>query len=217
VNNNYHIIWDFNGTLVDDAWLFVELMNKLLKKRKLIERDVTFYRQNFCFPLYKYYEKLGFDLKREPFELPSVEFINLYEKNKYRANLFNGILLILKKLKASGHSNYIVSAQYEDSLLDLVSFYKLSSYFKIIRGTNNLHAIGKDLIAKELISKFDKTKNRIIIIGDTNMDINIAKENNCQAVGITYGHQSENRFIKYNKLTKVNSVSDLNAYLSPLF
>ena len=28
-----NIIWDWNGTIVDDAWVFVEVMNDLLKKK----------------------------------------------------------------------------------------------------------------------------------------------------------------------------------------
>jgi phosphoglycolate phosphatase len=30
-----HIIWDWNGTLIDDAWLCVDIMNKILEKRNL--------------------------------------------------------------------------------------------------------------------------------------------------------------------------------------
>ena len=30
-----HIIWDWNGTLVDDTWLFVDIMNGVLKNRNL--------------------------------------------------------------------------------------------------------------------------------------------------------------------------------------
>ena len=30
-----HVIWDWNGTLVDDTWLFVDIMNGVLKDRNL--------------------------------------------------------------------------------------------------------------------------------------------------------------------------------------
>ena len=30
-----HIIWDFNGTLMDDAWLCIEVMNEMLSRRGL--------------------------------------------------------------------------------------------------------------------------------------------------------------------------------------
>ena len=30
-----HILWDWNGTLLDDAWLCVEVMNSMLAERDL--------------------------------------------------------------------------------------------------------------------------------------------------------------------------------------
>jgi len=30
-----NIIWDWNGTIVDDAWVFVEIMNRVLKREGL--------------------------------------------------------------------------------------------------------------------------------------------------------------------------------------
>ena len=39
-----HIIWDWNGTLLDDAWLFVDIMNKILYQRKMNKITVKIYR-----------------------------------------------------------------------------------------------------------------------------------------------------------------------------
>ena len=92
---NKHIIWDWNGTIVNDAWHFVELMNVLLKKRTLPMINKRDYKNTFCFPLEKYYKNLGFDLEKESYQIPSMEFIKLYDKNKYRPLLFKGIIDIL--------------------------------------------------------------------------------------------------------------------------
>ena len=56
-----HILWDWNGTLLDDRWLCVESINKILKKRKMPPILEKTYRKTFCFPVMKYYESLGFD------------------------------------------------------------------------------------------------------------------------------------------------------------
>ena len=40
-----HIIWDWNGTLLDDSWLCVESINKSLKKRNLPQIDKEKYFQ----------------------------------------------------------------------------------------------------------------------------------------------------------------------------
>ena len=64
-----YIIWDWNGTLIDDAWLFVEIMNEELKERMLPQINIQDYRQHFTFPVKKYYERLGFDFQKENLRL----------------------------------------------------------------------------------------------------------------------------------------------------
>ena len=54
-----HIIWDWNGTLVDDTWLCVEIINKLLKKRNLKLVTIDDYKEKFMFPVREYYIELG--------------------------------------------------------------------------------------------------------------------------------------------------------------
>ena len=54
------ILWDWNGTLLDDVWTGTAAMNALLKKYDLpLLRDIEHYRSVFCFPVSAYYEKLG--------------------------------------------------------------------------------------------------------------------------------------------------------------
>ncbi|SVD25320.1 uncharacterized protein METZ01_LOCUS378174, partial [marine metagenome] len=63
-----HIIWDWNGTLLDDGWLFVDVMNSILRRRGMDTITLEKYREIFGFPVKDYYLKLGFDLEKEPFE-----------------------------------------------------------------------------------------------------------------------------------------------------
>ena len=76
-----HIIWDWNGTLVDDAWLCVEIMNTILNKRGYKLIDINEYRKYFTFPVKEYYIKLGFNFEIEPFEISGMEFIKIFQKN----------------------------------------------------------------------------------------------------------------------------------------
>ena len=57
---NKNIIWDWNGTIVDDAWVFVDIMNRFLKKNNLPIISLEDYQQNFCFPIQNYWRSLGF-------------------------------------------------------------------------------------------------------------------------------------------------------------
>jgi len=61
----WHVIWDWKGTWINDVWLAVEIMNKILKKRNLPRIDLKKYREIFDFPVTKYYLKLGFDFSKK--------------------------------------------------------------------------------------------------------------------------------------------------------
>ena len=39
-----YVIWDWNGTLINDAWLFVDLMNEELDERNLPLITITEYQ-----------------------------------------------------------------------------------------------------------------------------------------------------------------------------
>ena len=198
MNSIKYIIWDWNGTLVDDAWLFVDLMNCVLKKRRLPIINIVDYQNTFCFPLEDYYKKLGFNLDIEPYEIPSMEFIALYNKNKYRPLLYPYAVPLLKKVSSSGVKNYLLSAQKEDSLLELVNFYKLNDFFQLVKGTDNFHARGKDSIAGNILKNLNVQNNEVLFIGDTNMDVEIAQKYNANIIALTFGHQSKDRFPNKN-------------------
>ena len=217
MNKIKHIVWDWNGSIVDDAWLFVDLMNVVLKKRGLPKISIADYQETFCFPLEDYYKKLGFDFKKEPYLVASLEFIQLYNKEKYRAQLYPGIINLIESLQKQSVQNYLLSAQNHDSLLQLVEFYKIGSLFERVQGTDNLHARGKEELAYNLLKSLNIHHNEVLFIGDTNMDVNIALKNKSQILALTFGHQSKQRFLKSNKLTLIDSVKDLSAYLSQKF
>ena len=192
--NIKHIIWDWNGTLLNDGWLFTDLINIVLKKRGLKEISLEDYRQKFCFPLEKYYKRLGFNFDIEPYDVPSLEFVRLYDKHKFRASLHTNAIGLLRSLNNRGIKNYLLSAQNESSLLEMVNFYKISDVFERVIGTDNVHARGKKRLGKSLINSIGANNDEVLFVGDTNLDIKMATDVHALIVAATYGHQSKNRF-----------------------
>ena len=56
------IIWDWNGTLLDDVDIYVDTINVLLAKYKKKPISKEYYKKLFTFPVQNYYSKLGFDI-----------------------------------------------------------------------------------------------------------------------------------------------------------
>ena len=68
-----HIIWDWNGTLFDDANLCRDIINRMLHARGRATLDAQRYEEAFGFPVRDYYARIGFDFSEEPFELVLAE------------------------------------------------------------------------------------------------------------------------------------------------
>lgn len=73
------LIWDFNGTIIDDAVYCLEIEKKMLRDRGMYA-DFTLeeYKDMFCFPVIDYYYKLGYTFENESYDDISVEFNRLY-------------------------------------------------------------------------------------------------------------------------------------------
>jgi len=138
-----------------------------------------------------------------------MEFVHLYNKNKYRPYLYKKAASLLEKMKERGIKNYLLSAQNHSSLLDLTDFYNVSGLFEIISGTDNLHARGKSSLANKLITSLGGRAHEVLFIGDTNLDIEIATATQSFVVAAAYGHQSKNRFPNQKNILIVNSFNEL--------
>ena len=193
INNKKHIIFDWNGTLVDDAWIFVDVLNQLLIPRGLNKISLQEYRDSFCFPIKLFYKKLGVDTSEQSFMKLEEEFVYEYNKRMYKPALFDNVLNFLKQLIENGVSLSILSASNEGVLCKLVKHYALTDYFDYVVGVNNYGANGKVESGENLLHKINLKKSEIIMIGDTDYDYDVATSLQLDCILKTGGHQSLNR------------------------
>lgn len=189
-NSKYrHIIWDWNGTLFNDAWLSVEIMNGLLRKRNMPEITLERYAELFDFPVIGYYQRLGFNLDREPFEELGTEFIVGYEKRKRECELQPGAIDVLQAISARQISQSILSAYKQDALDELLVHFNLWRYFIRAIGLDDHYAAGKKENGVMLISQLPYDPGEVLFIGDTVHDYDVSKEIGIDCVLIPSGHQ----------------------------
>lgn len=80
------VVWDWNGTLLDDVEVCIETVNAMLRRRHLPQLEsVDQYQNVFTFPVINYYRQVGFDLERESFEALSTEYMRGYHERAVRA------------------------------------------------------------------------------------------------------------------------------------
>jgi len=190
-----YVIWDWNGTLINDAWLFVELMNDELRTRNLPQISIDDYRNYFTFPVKKYYEVLGFDFSKEDFKEVGYNFIQKFKKRKFEANLFSTTNHILELTKNLGIQQSIVSAQEHQLLNKTVKHYNLNHYFESVVGIEHYYADDKIKIAKSIRKNIKCDNAEIIIVGDSIHDFEVSKALNVRCILFSQGHYSKKRLL----------------------
>jgi phosphoglycolate phosphatase len=208
-----NILWDWNGTLLDDTDICLEGINRLLARRQLGLIDKHRYREIFTFPVRDYYKAAGFCFSKEPFEVPAEEFIVEYKQLLAKSGLFADVSRVLSWFEQAGTKQYIVSAMEQQALERSVSERGISHFFHRICGIENNLAFSKVYRGLELIEtcKLDITKT--IMVGDTLHDHEVAAELGVRIILVGRGHQSQRR-LEQTGNTVLSDLEQLIAYLS---
>jgi phosphoglycolate phosphatase len=184
------IIWDWNGTLLDDADICLASINTMLKARNLPLLSLESYRDVFTFPVIEYYKKVGFNFSLEPWEPVAMEFINLYLHALPTSGLTVFAVETLEKFKNKGYRQAIISAMQHDELIKSVTNLGIYPYFDFIGGIGDHYGGGKIENARNYLAQSGIDPSQTTLIGDTIHDSEVANELQCNCILVATGHQS---------------------------
>lgn len=202
------IIWDWNGTLLNDMQLCVSTMNELLERRHLPQLTIDDYREVFSFPVRSYYEKIGFDFSREPFEIPAMEFITRYNDQMGGCSLHLDTLNVLRYFNSVGIKQFVLSAMRQEELESNLKLHGIRKYFEHVSGLDDHYAASKIDNGLRLIAALNLNPAELVLIGDTLHDFEVATELGCRCVLIANGHQSR-EILESAGVLVLNHIGDL--------
>jgi phosphoglycolate phosphatase len=190
-----HIIWDWNGTLLDDAWLCVEILNRMLERRGMKKTTLAEYQMYFDFPVINYYIRLGFDFEKESFDDVAREYISAYESQRRRCRLQKGVIDIIKQFRAGGISQSVLSASQRSSLIKALEMFDLKKFFENIVGLDDYYAHSKVDAGRKLLKNLTVSRKEVLLIGDTTHDCEVARMLGADCLLLPVGHQSRQRLL----------------------
>ena len=198
--NYQHIIWDWNGTLLNDVKLCADIMNNLLKTRSLPTITLEKYREIFTFPVKDYYIKAGHDFVSESFEEISVKFIDEYENRKAGCALYPLAVEVLEIFHSLKIKQHLLSAYKQNNLKDIIKHYEIEEYFHSVRGLDHIYADGKMELGKQLMNDISSNgkESKILLIGDTIHDYEVAQGLNTDCILVSNGHQNNEKLKSLN-------------------
>ena len=185
------VIWDWNGTLLDDTEMCYRIANEMRLERGMsLMESVEEYRRYFTFPVVDYYRRMGYSFETEPFENISRQFVSMY------AERFPGCALqpcaeeALSAVLESGARQVLLSATGQEKLDEQVAHFQLNRYFERVIGNSNNLAHGKADYAREFLRESGVDPARALFVGDTDHDFEIASSIGCGCALLTAGHQT---------------------------
>jgi len=199
--------------LLDDAWLCVEILNRMQVRRGMETTTLARYQMDFDFPVVNYYLKLGFDFNKESFDDIAREYIRDYESQQFRCSLREGVADVIKALKARGFSQSVLSASQKSSLIEALKIFGLKDFFENIAGLDDYYAHSKMDVGKKLLKNLSAGGKEILLIGDTTHDYEVACELGIDCLLLPAGHQSKERLVA----TGAKVCDNLNEALKSLF
>lgn len=187
------IIWDFNGTLIDDLDLVVHSVNVQLAKRGLPALDVDEYRDVFGFPVQNYYRRIGVTFETETMAELSADFFSVYASALKDCPLYDQALETLDDFRRRGLRQFVLSAMEQSMLRSMIEHLGIAEFFEGVYGLAHQEADSKVSRARELQDAFNIDSQTALFIGDTTHDAEVAAALGMSIALISRGHQSPNR------------------------
>lgn len=183
-----HLLWDWNGTLMDDLHLCVEIINGQLTRHGKPALDAHGYRERFDFPIRLYYERLGFPPSGPTFEEVAHGFIRDYDLRRTECGLHHGVHETLAAVAASGRTQSVLSAYRQHTLVEIVGHYGLAAHFTRLDGHSDIYAESKVANGRRVAAEIGADPASLLLIGDTAHDHEVAHEIGADCVLLSHGH-----------------------------
>ena len=185
-----YVIWDFNGTILDDVEAGIRSVNTLLKERGLDTIDsVEYYRSVFRFPVIDYYKTIGFDFDSEPYDVLAPKWVALYLENVKDSGVYDDVKQTLELFNKNGVKQCVLSATEINMLTKQLMELGIYDEFEQVMGIDNIHAGSK--LAPAYAWREAHRNAKVLFIGDTDHDVDAARALGADCVLVCRGHQSK--------------------------
>jgi phosphoglycolate phosphatase len=208
MNTLCHVIWDYNGTIVDDTALCLEILNEQLQSYQLAPLTLADYRDRFGFPVQHFYTTVGFDWTRHDFEAINRAFITAYNQRRHHCQLHPDIVPCIDLLASRGVRHSILSAYAAPFLQEVVTSHAIQERFEHIVGLDSMLSDSKIEQGRRLLARLALAQGTVVLVGDTLHDQEVARELGIRAILIDRGHQSPQR-LRSAHAEVVNSAAQL--------
>lgn len=191
-NHRTHLVWDWNGTLLDDNTAVVGATNAAFGEVGLEPITVEQYREMYCIPIPRFYERLMGRLPTDAeWERMDGVFHQHYTQQRDACGLTAGAAELLAQWQLTGRSQSIMSMYRHDELLPVVRGYGIEAHFVRVDGRTGPSGGSKaQYMERHFAALGGISPQHTVVIGDAVDDAVAAAHVGARAVLYTGGSHS---------------------------
>ncbi|MFD5033748.1 HAD family hydrolase [Streptomyces sp. NPDC058220] len=192
---NTHLVWDWNGTILDDIQAVFGATNASFAEIGIEPITLERYRELYCIPIPVFYERL---IGRVPSDaewaVMDESFHRHYTERRVACGLTEGVKELLAQWQLAGRSQSLLSMYGHEQLVPVVRGYGIESHFIRVDGRTGPSGGSKALHMERHLAALAQagaiSAEHTVVIGDAVDDAVAAAHVGARAVLYTGGSHS---------------------------
>ena len=153
------------------------------------------------------------DVPKEKYPALGERYKHHYARHADDLSLFPGVLTMLGSLKRRGHLITVATGKSRHGLDETLRSADIQGVFDGSRTADETAGKPDARMLHELMAQFGVAPSRVLMIGDTTHDLQMALNAGCASLGVSYGAHHPDAFDAFNPLAVLHSVDGLHDWL----
>ncbi len=187
-----HIIWDWNGTLLNDIGASLASVNDMLERRNMPHITIDYYKECIGVPISRFYERV-FNLENEDYPMLLKEYNEGYLYHLSACGLTDGAKAAIAYFAENGIKQAVVSSSNNEQLKANIFKFGLEKCFDDVLGAADFLADSKIERAVAYLEKSGAKRGEVLVVGDLWHDAEMAADLGADCVLLTSGHEHIDR------------------------
>ncbi|HNV58102.1 MAG TPA: HAD-IA family hydrolase [Rhodoferax sp.] len=207
------IAFDWDGTLFDSTAIITRCIQMAVVDvggRMPSEKDAAYV---IGLGLMQALAHAAPDVPVEKYPELGARYKHHYVAHQNDISLFEGVLAMLADLKASNHVLTVATGKSRRGLDEALRAAELQGLFDGSRTADETAGKPHPLMLQELMQEFGVAPERVLMVGDTTHDLQMALNAGCPSVGVSYGAHEPETFATLSPRFVAHSVADLHTWL----
>ena len=207
------IIFDWDGTLVDSIDWIVHCLQAAAEMHGYSAPDEQAAKNTIGLSIQKSMARLFPEIDKNTQELLSTSYSQLFfSKEINEDHLFTGIKQFLIDLKNKNYQLAIATGKTRKGLDWAMNGTGLTNFFDITRTADESASKPQPIMLEQIINEMDVKKDRVIMIGDSIHDIQMANNAGIASIAVCCGANSQKELQQHKPLLNLSQTIELKNY-----